>query len=95
MRRRAGEISAETLDERLPVPETGDELQRLAETLNEISVDEGKKIADLNVRGMMKSFEYLDQRQRRFRTELLKPLPQHRPRLFHNSCKHDLSLSID
>jgi signal transduction histidine kinase len=36
MRRRAGEISAETLDERLPVPETGDELQRLAETLNEM-----------------------------------------------------------
>ena len=36
MRRRASEISAETLDERLPVPETGDELQRLAETLNEM-----------------------------------------------------------
>jgi signal transduction histidine kinase len=34
MRRRAGEISAERADERLPVPQTGDELQQLGETLN-------------------------------------------------------------
>src|SRR5262249_15013870 len=34
MRRRAAAISAETPGERLPVPETGDELARLAETLN-------------------------------------------------------------
>jgi hypothetical protein len=37
-----------------------------AETLNEISVDGGQKIADLNVRGLMKSFEYLDKRSRKF-----------------------------
>jgi signal transduction histidine kinase len=36
MRRRATSISAETPGARLPVPETGDELQRLAETLNEM-----------------------------------------------------------
>src|SRR5262249_54291628 len=34
MRRRAAAISADTPGERLPVPETGDELARLAETLN-------------------------------------------------------------
>ena len=36
MRRRATSISAETTGQRLPVPKTGDELQRLAETLNEM-----------------------------------------------------------
>ncbi len=36
MRRRAAAISAETPGERLPVPNTGDEIQRLAETLNEM-----------------------------------------------------------
>jgi heavy metal sensor kinase len=36
MRRRAAEISAETPGERLPVPQTGDEISRLAETLNEM-----------------------------------------------------------
>ena len=36
MRRRASSISAETPGERLPVPGTGDELQRLGETLNEM-----------------------------------------------------------
>ncbi|MFL5962689.1 MAG: sensor histidine kinase [Gaiellaceae bacterium] len=36
MRRRASAISAETPGERLPVPATGDELQRLGETLNEM-----------------------------------------------------------
>ena len=34
MRRRAAEISADTPGERLPVSETGDELERLGETLN-------------------------------------------------------------
>jgi signal transduction histidine kinase len=34
MRNRAAEISAETTGERLPVPESGDEIARLAETLN-------------------------------------------------------------
>jgi signal transduction histidine kinase len=34
MRRRAAAISAETPGERLPVPQTGDELERLGETLN-------------------------------------------------------------
>jgi two-component system OmpR family sensor kinase len=36
MRRRAEAISAETPGERLPVPQTGDELERLGETLNEM-----------------------------------------------------------
>jgi heavy metal sensor kinase len=36
MRRRAAAISAETLGERLPVPPTGDELERLGMTLNEM-----------------------------------------------------------
>jgi heavy metal sensor kinase len=36
MRRRAAEISAETPGERLPVPQTRDEVQRLGETLNEM-----------------------------------------------------------
>ena len=36
MRRRASAISADTPGERLPVPPTGDELERLAETLNEM-----------------------------------------------------------
>ena len=36
MRRRAAEISAETPGERLPVPETRDELERLGSTLNEM-----------------------------------------------------------
>jgi heavy metal sensor kinase len=36
MRRRAAEISAETPGERLPVPETRDELERLGQTLNEM-----------------------------------------------------------
>src|SRR5262245_38754747 len=36
MRRRAAEISADTPGERLPVPHTGDELERLGETLNEM-----------------------------------------------------------
>ena len=36
MRRRAASISAQTLGARLPVPQTGDELERLGETLNEM-----------------------------------------------------------
>lgn len=36
MRRRAAAISGETPGERLPVPATGDEVQRLGETLNEM-----------------------------------------------------------
>lgn len=36
MRRRAASISADTPGERLPVPRSGDELQRLGETLNEM-----------------------------------------------------------
>jgi two-component system, OmpR family, sensor kinase len=36
MRRRAEEISASSLDERLPVPASGDEVARLGETLNEM-----------------------------------------------------------
>ena len=36
MRRRAAAISGETPGERLPVPPTGDEVQRLAETLNQM-----------------------------------------------------------
>jgi two-component system OmpR family sensor kinase len=36
MRRRAAEISAETADDRLPVPQTRDEVERLGETLNEM-----------------------------------------------------------
>jgi signal transduction histidine kinase len=36
MRRRAAAISGETPGERLPVPPTGDEVQRLGETLNEM-----------------------------------------------------------
>ena len=36
MRRRAAKISAETPGERLPVPETRDELERLGSTLNEM-----------------------------------------------------------
>src|SRR5439155_26769516 len=36
MRRRAAAISAETPGERLPVPATRDELERLGETLNEM-----------------------------------------------------------
>ena len=36
MRRRAAQISAETPGERLPVPETRDEIERLGETLNEM-----------------------------------------------------------
>jgi signal transduction histidine kinase len=36
MRRRAAEISAETPGERLPVPQTGDEVERLGTTLNEM-----------------------------------------------------------
>jgi heavy metal sensor kinase len=36
MRRRAAAISAERPGERLPVPATGDEIERLAETLNEM-----------------------------------------------------------
>jgi HAMP domain-containing protein len=34
MRRRAAAISAETPGDRLPVPQTGDEVERLGETLN-------------------------------------------------------------
>lgn len=43
MRRRAGEISADTSGRRLPVPETRDEVFRLAETLNAMldRLDEG------------------------------------------------------
>lgn len=36
MRRRAATITAETTGERLPVPRTGDELERLGTTLNEV-----------------------------------------------------------
>ncbi|HEU0246598.1 MAG TPA: histidine kinase dimerization/phospho-acceptor domain-containing protein, partial [Gaiellaceae bacterium] len=36
MRRRAASISAETPGERLPVPSTGDEIERLGHTLNEM-----------------------------------------------------------
>jgi heavy metal sensor kinase len=36
MRRRAAEISTSSLDERLPVADTGDEVARLGETLNEM-----------------------------------------------------------
>lgn len=36
MRRRAAEVSADRAGDRLPVPRTGDELQRLGETLNEM-----------------------------------------------------------
>jgi heavy metal sensor kinase len=36
MRRRAADISASSLDDRLPVPASGDEVSRLGETLNEM-----------------------------------------------------------
>lgn len=36
MRRRAAQISSDTAGERLPVPPTGDELERLGETLNQM-----------------------------------------------------------
>jgi two-component system OmpR family sensor kinase len=36
MRRRAADISASSLDDRLPVPPSGDEVSRLGETLNEM-----------------------------------------------------------
>src|SRR2546423_3958683 len=36
MRRRAAEISTSSLDERLPVPDTRDEVSRLGETLNDM-----------------------------------------------------------
>jgi signal transduction histidine kinase len=36
MRRRAGEISADRAGDRLPVPRSGDELERLGQTLNEM-----------------------------------------------------------
>src|SRR5207237_10471828 len=36
MRRRAAAVSADNPGERLPVPPTGDELERLGETLNEM-----------------------------------------------------------
>jgi hypothetical protein len=35
-----------------------------AETLNELTVDKGERIGDMNVRGLMASFQYLDQRGR-------------------------------
>src|SRR4029077_13985403 len=38
MRRRAAEISADTPGERLPAPHTGDEIERLGETLNAMLV---------------------------------------------------------
>jgi signal transduction histidine kinase len=43
MRRRAQEISTSSLDERLPVPATGDEVARLGETLNRMleRIEEG------------------------------------------------------
>src|SRR3989440_7511475 len=42
MRRRAADISASSLDDRLPVPPSGDEVSRLGETLNEML----RRIAD-------------------------------------------------
>jgi hypothetical protein len=42
-----------------------------AETLNDLSVDQGERIADLNVRGMLKSFEFLDERGRRAQSKVL------------------------
>lgn len=42
-----------------------------AETLNELSVDKGERIADLNVRGLIGSFGRLDERSRRDGREVL------------------------
>lgn len=43
-----------------------------AEALNELSVDQGEKIADLNVRGLMDSFGRLDARSRKVEIAVLK-----------------------
>jgi heavy metal sensor kinase len=45
MRRRAADISASSLDERLPVPPSGDEVSRLGETLNEMLTRIGDGLA--------------------------------------------------
>jgi len=45
MRRRAADISASSLDDRLPVPPTGDEVSRLGETLNEMLTRIGDGLA--------------------------------------------------
>jgi two-component system OmpR family sensor kinase len=45
MRRRAADISAASLDERLPVPPSGDEVSRLGETLNEMLTRIGDGLA--------------------------------------------------
>jgi two-component system OmpR family sensor kinase len=45
MRRRAADISASSLDDRLPVPASGDEVSRLGETLNEMLARIGNGLA--------------------------------------------------
>jgi two-component system OmpR family sensor kinase len=45
MRRRAADISASSLDDRLPVPPAGDEVSRLGETLNEMLTRIGDGLA--------------------------------------------------
>jgi heavy metal sensor kinase len=45
MRRRAADISASSLDDRLPVPPSGDEVSRLGETLNDMLVRIGDGLA--------------------------------------------------
>jgi heavy metal sensor kinase len=45
MRRRAADISASSLDDRLPVPPSGDEVSRLGETLNEMLTRIGDGLA--------------------------------------------------
>lgn len=48
-----------------------------AETLNELSVDKGERIADHNVRALMSSFAYLDQRSRAETNGLLQRAASH------------------
>ncbi len=43
-----------------------------AETLNELSADQGEKISDLNVRGLMGSFAQLDARSQKIQITMLK-----------------------
>ena len=86
MRRRAADISASSLDDRLPVPQTQDEVSRLGETLNEMLT----RIAD----GLVRERRFVADASHELRTPLALLKTELELALRHGRSREELEAAI-
>src|SRR6266581_2092073 len=86
MRRRAADISASSLDDRLPVPPSRDEVSRLGETLNEMLT----RIGD----GLARERRFVADASHELRTPLALPKTQLELALRHSRSTEELEAAI-